>query len=219
MHERPVLYSFRRCPYAMRARMALIVAGIDVRVREIILRDKPAEMLAASPKGSVPVLILPAGDVIDESLDVMAWALGQCDPHAMRPRDAAARTATEALIATNDGAFKHHLDRYKYATRYDDVDPGEHRDAGSAILWDLDGRLTTAPHLGGPTPGQADLAIFPFVRQFRIADPEWFDAQSWTGLKAWLAGWLDHPLFRAAMVKYPLWRETGEEGALLPPTP
>ena len=130
----PVLYSFRRCPYAMRARMALLVSETIVRLREVVLRDKPDEMIAASPKATVPVLVLPDGEVIDESLAIMRWALGHNDPqHWLQGSDAEA-----ALIAEADGPFKHHLDRYKYPVRYDNVDPLEHRAGGQAFLEKLD---------------------------------------------------------------------------------
>ncbi len=208
MTQLPILYSFRRCPYAMRARMALLLGGKTVRVREIILREKPAEMLEASPKGTVPVLVLPDGQVIDESLEVMDWALGGDVSQASED--------VQALISRNDGPFKHHLDRYKYATRYEDVDETAHRDAGAAILTDYNERLTRDDYLGGAAPGLADFAVFPFVRQFRIADPDWFDAQDWPALKAWLNEMMGAAIFTAIMPKWPLWLKTGEEPILGP---
>ena len=140
------LYSFRRCPYAMRARMALLVSGTAYAHREVLLRDKPAAMLAASPKGTVPVLVLADGTVIDESIDIMRWALAQNDPE-----DWLARADAE-LVALFDGAFKHHLDRYKYAGRYD-ADPLAHRAAGLAMLAELDTRLADLEYLAVRTPG------------------------------------------------------------------
>lgn len=202
----PVLYSFRRCPYAMRARIALMLTGQRVRLRELILRDKPEEMLEASPKGTVPVLILPDGTVIDESLAVMEWASSQS------PDELASLTdEMRALIAGNDGSFKHHLDRYKYATRYEDADEEEHRVAGAQFLSGLNERLSAGGQLFGSEPGFADYAIFPFVRQFRIPDKEWFDAQDWPALHVWLGGHMESDLFASVMKKYPLWKETGEE--------
>ena len=176
MTDLPILYSFRRCPYAMRARMALVLCGQKVRLRELVLRDKPAEMLEVSPKGTVPVLILPDGRVIDESLDVMHWAVGQAGEGApiAPPTD-----DMLALITENDGPFKGHLDRYKYATRYEDVDEVEHREAGAVFVARLNEQLAMAGQLFGPEPGFADYAIFPFIRQFRVADPDWFDKQDW----------------------------------------
>ena len=205
MTELPVLYSFRRCPYAIRARMAIVGADVPVRLREIILRDKPAEMLAASPKGTVPVLVLPDGQVIDESLDVMGWALAQHDP------DNWLATRDDALIAQFDGPFKHHLDRYKYATRYAGADAVAHRDAALAILAGLEERLS-APWLAGVQPGFTDIAILPFVRQFRIADPAWFDQDlAQPNVQNWLAAFLQWPGFLAVMQKFPLWLSDGQE--------
>ncbi|WP_370336283.1 glutathione S-transferase [Parvularcula marina] len=202
----PVLYSFRRCPYAMRARMALCLMGHKVRLREILLKDKPEEMLAASPKGTVPVLVLPDGEVIDESLAVMEWAVRTGDGPLVPLTD-----EMRALIAENDGPFKHHLDRYKYATRYEDTDAEEHRAAGAAFIMGLNERLTGGGQLFGAEPSFADYAIFPFIRQFRIAEMHWFDAQDWPHLHGWLAGHMASPLFTTIMQKFPLWKETGEE--------
>lgn len=201
----PVFYSFRRCPYAMRARMALILGARKVRLRELILRDKPEEMLEASPKGTVPVLILPSGQVIDESLAVMNWAL-EGSPLLDEPTEDLRKLVTE-----NDGPFKYHLDRYKYATRYEDVDETEHREEGSAFISMLNERLASKGQLSGARPGFADYAIFPFIRQFRIADPEWFDAQDWPHLHPWLKTHMKSDLFTRIMPKFPLWKETGEE--------
>ncbi|MEM9233948.1 MAG: glutathione S-transferase [Pseudomonadota bacterium] len=201
----PILYSFRRCPYAMRARMALLLCGRKVRLRELILRDKPEEMLAASPKGTVPVLVLPDGKVIDESLAVMEWALAQNSNLAPPIEE------MQELIAENDGPFKHHLDRYKYTNRYEDADETEHREAGAAFIAKLNSRLEQHGQLYDQRPSFADYAIFPFIRQFRIADIDWFDAQDWQPLHAWLKGHMESDLFKAIMVKFPLWNDTGEE--------
>lgn len=207
----PILYSFRRCPYAMRARMALTVSGQAVRLREILLRDKPDEMLAISEKGTVPVLQLDDGAVIDESLDVMRWALTKADPENWLSPQTGTVDEMMALIAENDGPFKHHLDRYKYSTRYEGADKQSHRDAGEKFLRQLDGQLTKQPFLFGNQRTLADMAIFPFVRQFRIADQPWFDAQDWAALKKWLAAHMESALFTSIMKKYVLWKETGEE--------
>jgi glutathione S-transferase len=188
----PILYSFRRCPYAMRARIALSVSGIGHEIREVKLRDKPAEMLAASPKGTVPVLVLPDGTVIDESLDVMRWALGRSDPERWLDGDDA------ALIAVNDGAFKHHLDRYKYPERHGS-NADEHRGQASAILGNLEKRLAGQPYLCGDRRSLTDAAIFPFVRQFAAVDRDWFDAQPLPDVQRWLAEQLASPLFLRVM--------------------
>ena len=207
----PVLYSFRRCPYAMRARMAIAASGVAVRLREILLRDKPAQMLEISPKGTVPVLQLSDGAVIDESLDVMHWALAQSDPQGWGALSQDDLGVMNDLIAENDGPFKADLDRYKYATRYEDADPEAHRAGGFAFLQKLEARLSASPFLFGVQRRLGDVAIFPFVRQFRIADEAWFDAQPIPHVQTWLAEHLNWSVFQAVMAKYPLWKETGEE--------
>ncbi|MGV6820529.1 MAG: glutathione S-transferase [Parvularcula sp.] len=209
--DKPLLYSFRRCPYAMRARMALLLSGQTIRVREILLKDKPPEMLARSPKGTVPVLITPDGAVMDESRDVMEWAFSVGDPYAIWPSTDEATVLTRQLIDTNDGPFKFHLDRYKYSARYEAGEKEQHRDAGIAILRELDARLARTRHLLGAAPSVADIAIFPFVRQFRIADPAWFDGAPLEALHRWLAAWLECRLFSLAMEKFPVWKDSGAE--------
>ena len=208
----PVLYSFRRCPYAMRARLALAVSGAAIRIREVVLRDKPAAMLAASPKGTVPVLVLPDGTVIDESLDIMHWALALNDPENWLASDPA---GTAALIAECDGPFKHALDRYKYPNRYDGVDPLAQRAAGLAILQEWNARLDAS---GGqfltPHHTLADMAIFPFVRQFAATDRDGFAAQNLPALQAWLAGHLASPLFKSVMTKHAQWQPGAAEPLL-----
>lgn len=194
----PVLYSFRRCPYAMRARLALAVSGTRCELREVKLSAKPEAMLAVSPKGTVPVLVLPDGEVIDESLDIMRRALAMRDPEGWLARDDA------ALITANDGPFKHNLDRYKYPERHA-ADALAHREQGLAFLHELDARLAGAGQLCGPTRGLADAAIMPFVRQFAAVDREWFDAQPLPHLKPWLAGHLASGLFGAIMMRLTPW--------------
>lgn len=203
----PVLYSFRRCPYAMRGRMALHVSGQQFEWREILLRDKPAAMLAASEKGTVPTLVLSESKVIDESLDVMLWALSINDPEGWLPINAMDRSVTYELIERNDGPFKKHLDRYKYAHRYEDVDGLEHREAGFETILDLENRLSRAGYLAGSQMGLADFAIFPFIRQFRVADIEWFDAQEIPHVHKWLQAAMASDIFEAIMVKRPPWKE------------
>ncbi len=199
MSALPVLYSFRRCPYAIRARMALWVAEIAVELREVKLAAKPPELLAASAKATVPVLVLPDGAVIDQSLDIMRWALGQNDPEGWLAGD------DPDLIAANDGPFKHHLDRAKYPGRYEDAGT-DHRAAALALLAPLEEQLAQARYLGGADIGLTDIALFPFVRQFAAIDPAWFAAQSLPHLQGWLDSHLASPLFAAVMDKYPPWR-------------
>ncbi|WP_404367621.1 glutathione S-transferase [Sphingomonas sp. MMS24-J45] len=192
----PVLYTFRRCPYAMRARLALAVSGVGCEQREVALSDKPAAMLAASPKGTVPVLQLADGTVIDESIDIMRWALGTADPEGWLSRD------DPDLIATNDGPFKRDLDRYKYPERFGS-DPVAHREAGLTFLAQLEQRLAAGGQLCGAQRGLADMAIMPFVRQFAAVDRAWFDRQALPHLHVWLAGHLRSDLFAAIMQKRP----------------
>ena len=201
MTDLPVLYSFRRCPYAMRARMALLVSGTAVRLREVVLRDKPEEMIVASPKATVPVLVLPDGQVIDESLEIMLWALGRNDPRCWLQGSA----AESELIAEADGPFKQALDRYKYPTRYDNVDPLEYRAAGQVFLKKLDGLIQASGQLIGAKPSLADHAIFPFVRQFANNDRDWFNQLPLPALQEWLGDHLASALFVTTMVKYSQW--------------
>ncbi len=196
----PVLYSFRRCPYAIRARMALWAAGITVTLREVKLAAKPPALLAASPKATVPVLVLADGTVIDQSLDIMRWALGQNDPEGWLAGD------EPALIAVNDGPFKHHLDRAKYPGRYDE-DGIDHRAAGLALLGNLEARLERAACLCGPTRSLTDIAIFPFIRQFAAIEPEWFAAQPLPRLQFWLEALAGSELFAAVMPKLAPWAD------------
>ncbi|MEL7454018.1 MAG: glutathione S-transferase, partial [Pseudomonadota bacterium] len=183
--DRPILYSFRRCPYAMRARMALVVAGHQVELREVVLRNKPVELLDASSKGTVPVLVLPTGEVIDESLDVMDWALAQHDPQNWT--DTENNTAQRDLIKACDRDFKPQLDRYKYPNRYPNEDLKDPRGLGLAWLkTHLTERLNERAYLFGPSPGLADIAIFPFVRQFANTDRDWFSAAADGALVRWL---------------------------------
>ncbi|MEO1573631.1 MAG: rhodanese-related sulfurtransferase [Pseudomonadota bacterium] len=202
----PVLYSFRRCPYAMRARLALLTAGLAVELREVVLRDKPEALLAISPKATVPVLVLPDGRVLEESLDIMRHALALNDPeHWLSPTDGS--EAMMALVSRCDQDFKPSLDRYKYATRYEDSDPVEHRALGAQFLGELNGRLSDRAFLCGSQRSLADVAIAPFVRQFRIADPGWFDEQPWPALHQWIQAFMSWDRFALAMKKYAAWQE------------
>ncbi len=206
----PVLYSFRRCPFAMRARLAIAVASTGCILREVKLSAKPEAMLAASPKGTVPVLVLPGGKVIDESLDIMRWALAERDPECWLEGD------DTALIDRNDGPFKQDLDRYKYPTRYG-VDPLKHRAMGMEFLRELDGRLGHAGQLCGPVRSMADAAILPFVRQFAAVDQMWFGDQPLYRLKAWLADHISSYLFNTIMLRVAPWAP-GDRPVLFPQT-
>lgn len=201
----PLLYSYRRCPYAMRARLAMLQANRRFQTFEIVMRDKPAELLALSPKGTVPVLHLPDGTVLEESLDIMRWALEQPDTEGWWRR--AQSDDNLALLRANDGDFKRLLDRYKYPDRYpQETTPREtaRAQAVEALLMPLESRLQDQRYLGGPTPCATDLAIFPFVRQFAAVEPAWFADQPLPALQAWLAGWLGSRLFEVCMTKQPV---------------
>ena len=200
----PVLYSFRRCPYAIRARLALKYAGVPVALREVALRRKPLELLALSPKGTVPVLQLPGQAPLDESLDIMAWALARSDPEGWQAGDA---EATRSLIATNDGPFKQWLDGYKYPGRHA-LPPTACRDlAVEHHLAPLARRLSGQAFLQGDRPGLPDMALLPFVRQFAQVDADWFDQAPLPALRRWLMRGVSSDLFRAAMHdKLPPWQ-------------
>jgi len=204
--ELPVLYSFRRCPYAMRARLALHISGLQIELREVSLKSKPPEMLAISAKGTVPVLALPGGQVIDESLDIMLWALSQNDPEAWLNHGPL--NDMLALIAGNDGKFKHALDRYKYPNRYPQESNGEQKAFAmaqrcEAARWleSLESHLKQG-WLFGQQASLADMATLPFVRQFAHTDTAWFAAQPWPQLQAWLAGFEASALFESVMGKH-----------------
>ena len=196
----PILYSFRRCPYAMRARMSIVRSNYLCEHREVILRDRPDHMMEISPKGTVPVLLLPDGTVIEESLEIMqhvlAWELDAMEA---------------SWVDRNDNEFKFHLDRYKYPNRYDDVDSLAHRALAESYLDDLDDVI------GSGISTALNDALFPFVRQFANHDRQWFDAQSWTNIHDWLAQNLDSSEFLLCMKKYPQWH-VGDDVVQFPPT-
>ena len=184
----------------MRARMALWCAGVQVDVVEISLRDKPAAMLAVSPKGSVPVLHCADGLVLEESLAIMRWALEQRDPQGWLLQ--ADQPEQLRLVERNDSDFKHWLDRYKYAERYPEFGVEYYREqALGCLIVELEQRLSSTPYLGGQTPCLSDVAIFPFVRQFAAVDAAWFAQDAWPATRAWLEGWLQSPLFKTIMDK------------------
>ena len=194
----PILYSFRRCPFAMRARLALAVSRTTYELREVRLAAKPAEMLAISPKRTVPVLVLRDGEVHDESLEIMRCALWICDPEGWLDCDDA------VLIAANDGPFKHDLDRYKYPERHA-ADPLAHRERGLMFLRQIDALLADGDRLSGRTRGLTHAAIIPFVRQFAAVDQSWFDAQSLPNLGPWLDRYLKSNLIQSIMLRVAPW--------------
>ena len=201
----PRLYSFRRCPYAMRARLGLLFAGLQVELREITLKNKPPQMLAISPKGTVPVLQLLDGTVIEESREIMTWALEQQDAQGLL----AAQTLPQAnaLIDKNDNEFKYWLDRYKYADRHLDMSQAEYRQRGEVFLQMLEELLIKNPYLLGESITIADIGIMPFVRQFAHVNRKVFYDLPYPNLQRWLQDWLQHPLFLQAMTKFEPWQE------------
>jgi glutathione S-transferase len=206
MPDLPVLYSFRRCPYAIRARLALHISALQIELREVSLKSKPAEMLALSAKGTVPVLVLPGREVIDESLNIMRWALAQNDPQAWLNHGPL--NDMLVLIAENDGKFKHALDRYKYPNRYPQESNGDPKVFAMAQRCDAAHWLESLePQLSqgwlfGHQASLADMATLPFVRQFAHTDAAWFAAQPWPKLQAWLAGFEASALFESVMGKH-----------------
>lgn len=211
----PLLYSFRRCPYAMRARLALYASGMLVELREVVLRDKPNELRALSSKATVPVLVAPDGQVIDESIDIMLWALRQSDPGDWLVSDfqlpdveqqgVGLHQAAMSLISENDGQFKHWLDRYKYADRFPKYPASYYREQAEVFIAQLEQRLTRHSYLVCAQLSLADIAIFPFIRQFAHVDKAWFDQALYPRVQGWLAGLLASPRFIDVMAKYPQW--------------
>lgn len=202
------LYSFRRCPYAMRARLGILFAELQVELREITLKNKPSQMLAISPKGTVPVLQLLDGTVIEESTEIMIWALEQQDPQGLL--NAEVLQQANALIDKNDNEFKYWLDRYKYADRHTDMTQTEYRQKGEIFLQVLEELLTKNPYLLGETVTIADIGIMPFVRQFAHVDRNVFYSLPYPNLQQWLQDWLQHPFFLQTMTKFQPWQDGAE---------
>ncbi|QWE01982.1 glutathione S-transferase [Polynucleobacter sp. JS-JIR-II-b4] len=200
----PTLYSYRRCPYAMRARMALKYAGIQVEHREIELRNKPQSMLQLSPKGTVPVLRMD-DLVIDQSLDILHWALQQSDPHGWMDVDG---SVAKAWIEKNDGPFKTLLDQYKYPNRFPELDPEAVLDeALQVMLVPMEQALQNFQYLMGSRLTWVDVAIFPFIRQFSMVDPKRFEQLPIPAVKKWLNQQLESELFDSVMQKHPTWKD------------
>ena len=214
MSDLPILYSFRRCPYAMRARMALVASGAEVLLREVLLKGKPAELLAASPKATVPVLVLSDGRVVEESLDVMQWALEYRDPLNWLEGEA----LESDWISACDGDFKHWLDRYKYSERYPEHTAEDYRQKAETFVQKLEDWLSVSDWVGGDAANAVDVALFPFIRQFAGVDPSWWQQAPYPKVRLWLENWLNSALFSAIMAKYPRW-ESGQPGERFPPDP
>ncbi|GBU15077.1 glutathione S-transferase [Polaromonas sp.] len=225
----PLLYSFRRCPYAMRARLALAVSGQICELREVVLRNKPQALLEVSPQATVPVLLLAHGEVLEHSLEIMLWALRQHDPEGwLRPKTGSLE-AMQVLIAANDGPFKQALDRYKYPHRFMPAPATpcdssaaarqfaeQHRDSAALWLMTLQTQLASKDWLFGASACLADMALLPFVRQFAHTDAAWFAAQPWGPLARWLERWERGELLAQTMVKYPPW-QAGQAAVVFAP--
>ena len=211
--ELPIIYSFRRCPYAIRARMAIAVSGQQVEHREVDLKEKPVELIQISPKSTVPVLQLNDKDIIEESLEIMYWALKINDPENWLTNSD--NQDSENLITLNDNDFKQHLDRYKYADRYPEHSVEYYRVNASEFPSKLDKLLQKNSFIFSSSPSLVDIAIFPFVRQFAFVDKNWFDAQEWTHLRKWLDYILDNDLFKSVMKKHKPWK-MGDDFVLFP---
>jgi glutathione S-transferase len=198
-HSLPALYSFRRCPYAMRARFTLAKSGQRVELREVLLRDKPQSLLSISPKATVPVLVLEDGRVLEESLEIMSWALHKNDPDAWLDE-----TGIE-LVNENDSVFKKHLDQYKYFDRHPRHSQLYYREQAEVFLQKLENILSTYSYLSGEQIKFVDVAIFPFIRQFARTDLDWFKSSRYINLRRWLETFLSSALFEQTMVKYDHW--------------
>jgi len=198
----------------MRARMALVASGAEVMLREVLLKGKPAELLAASPKATVPVLVLSDGRVVEESLDVMQWALEYRDPLNWLEGEA----LESDWISACDGDFKHWLDRYKYSERYPEHTAEDYRQNAEAFIQRLEDRLSVSDWVGGDAANAVDVALFPFIRQFAGVDPSWWQQAPYPKVRLWLENWLNSALFSAIMAKFPRW-ESGQPGERFPPDP
>jgi glutathione S-transferase len=208
----PCLYSFRRCPYAMRARMAIYASGMRVEIREVSLKAKPEILLTLSPKGTVPVLSFSDGKLLEESLDIIQWAFSQPGQESWGVTDSAKHSPAMKLLEMNDSRFKYYLDRYKYPERYQDSSPSEAMPAMAArkeaekFLQVLENQLSQHSFLLCHTPSFADVGIFPFIRQFAGVDEEWFSQSPYPRVRTWLEYWLSHPYFAEVMRNLAPWQ-------------
>ncbi|MDN4503409.1 glutathione S-transferase [Alteromonadaceae bacterium BrNp21-10] len=212
----PILYSLRNCPYAMRARLAIYQSKQAVALRDVVLTNKPADMLIASPKGTVPILLLPSGEVIDESLDIMLWALHQSDPnnllrpttvnsHVAESEPAATQADMLSLIEHFDQQFKIALEAYKCAKRYHETNLQECRQACEVFIQNLELRLSQHSYLMDNQESVADIALLPFIRQFAKVERQWYLQSPYPNLKRWLNQYLQSAMFTKVMAKHPLW--------------
>jgi glutathione S-transferase len=196
----PILYTFRRCPYAIRARMAIYAAGIKVQSIEVSLKNKPQSLIDYSPKGTVPVVVTPNGEVIQESRDIMLWALHQADPNNwLLQNDKLKQQQMMQLVDSCDIEFKPLLDRYKYFDRHPEHSQAEYRHQAEVFLQQLDIRLSAQAFLMDANMRFSDVAIFPFIRQFSGVDKLWFAASPYKNLQRWLDICVNTALFKTVM--------------------
>lgn len=208
INKYPTLYSFRRCPYAMRARLALRLCKIECIIREISLKAKNREFLKVSPKGTVPVLVLPNGKVLEESLDIINWALEQNDPNKLKANDKLTKQTNEKYIQLFDSDFKFHLDRYKYSSRYNISNSEIHRNKARNLLIEINAMLEGKDYIGGQYMSLLDISILPFVRQYRIADINWFDNHlGLRNINNWVNIFLNTEILASIMTKYKIWEK------------
>ena len=208
INKYPTLYSFRRCPYAMRARLALRLCKIECIIREISLKAKNSEFLKVSPKGTVPVLVLPNGKVLEESLDIINWSLEQNDPNKLKANDKVTKKINDKYIQLFDKDFKFHLDRYKYSSRYNISNSEIHRNKALKLLTEINAMLEGKDYIGGQRMSLLDISILPFVRQYRIADINWFDNHlGLSNINNWVNIFLNTKILASIMTKYKVWEK------------
>ena len=205
-----ILYSFRRCPYAIRARLAILTSGINVEIREVTLNAKPPALLRISSKATVPVLITADERIIDESIDIMNWALNQSDPEKWLPSDTKEEQLTSELTYINDQTFKHFLDRYKYSDRYPENSEVYYRQQAELILINLEHNLIHNTYLVSNRLTMVDVALLPFIRQFALVNKAWFDVAPYPKIQAWLEKFIASELFNSSMVKLAPWQQGDE---------
>ena len=208
----PILFSFRRCPYAMRARIAIKLCSLECEIREINLKLKNKEFLEISPKGTVPVLVLPDDKIIEESMDIIHWAISNNDPYNLKLKNLEIYNKDMDLISIFDNEFKYHLDRYKYNSRYKGINKEEHKYKARDLLVNLNNSLKEKQWLNGENISISDISILPFVRQYRIADIKWFDEKlELPNINRWLDKFLNSKIFNNVMKKYKIWETTDQK--------
>ena len=208
----PILFSFRRCPYAMRARIAIKLCSLECEIREINLKLKNKEFLELSPKGTVPVLVLPDNKIFEESMDIIHWAISNNDPYNLKLKNLEIYNKDMDLISIFDNEFKYHLDRYKYNSRYKGINKEEHKYKARDLLVNLNNSLKEKQWLNGENISISDISILPFIRQYRIADIKWFDEKlELPNINRWLDKFLNSKIFNNVMKKYKIWETTDQK--------